>query len=71
MPSVATSGVMPSRVTARPFASPAARPAPTTASRPSHSCDASPPGTITTRTTPSENVPGTDRSRPPCWMTSV
>src|SRR3954470_15773790 len=71
IPSVATSEVIPRRVTSRPLSSPAARPTPSTTTRPRASLPGSPPGTTVTSTTPSEKVPGTDRSRPPCWMTSV
>src|SRR3954468_3145567 len=71
IPSVATSEVIPRRVTSRPLSSPAARPTPSTTTRPRASLPGSPPGTTVTSTTPSEKVPGTDRSRPPCWMTRV
>ena len=70
-PSVATSGVIPSRVTARPLMRPPASPAPTTTASARGSMLESAPGTVTTRTAPSEKSPATERSRPPCWITSV
>ncbi len=70
-PSVATNGVIRRRVTARPLSRPPAKPTPSTTASASGSWAESPPGTVTTSTAPSEKRPATERSRPPCWITSV
>ena len=71
MPSVATSGVIPSWVTARPLIVPEATQASTTSPIAAGSLLSAPFGYFVTMIVVSVIIPGTDRSRPRCWITSV
>jgi hypothetical protein len=71
IPSVVTIGVMPTRLTRNPVSEPAASAAPNARIRASGSFPESPAGCAVMITTVSEIIPGTERSMPPCWITSV
>src|SRR3954452_33662 len=71
MPSVVTIAVMPTRLTSTPVTTPAASAAPNAYTSANGSLPESPFGTRVMMTTVSEIIPGTDRSIPPCWTTSV
>jgi hypothetical protein len=68
---VATSGVTWKRVIAMPQMRPEIMPEPIATTAHWKRSALSPAGNLVTKTAASEMTPGTVRSRPPCWITSV
>ena len=71
MPRVVTIGITPIRLTVRPVAVPAPTATASATSSAAASLPESPLGRCVTMTTVIDMTPGTERSIPPCWMTSV
>src|SRR3954453_727470 len=71
MPSVVTIAVIPTRLTSRPVTRPATSAAPNASASATGTFPESPFGYRVMMTTVREIIPGTERSMPPCWITSV